>query len=515
MSLERNLQARLGRSIDTGGTSKDEVRAIERVVPIRMVAGLAALAVAAVGFGLWRSLDGREAGHSGPGWVRTEDPSGFAVSHPEGWSVGAESGTVRISGEGAEALVRPFFVQAQLGDDAATAVAVQLAGELHPSVAWGPASVAAPGVARAEGTSTSERAVAILTWAVSDKGTAGQLHVTTAPAGRYAELAPTLARVTGSFALHGAPVDEPAGPTYEPWQDPVEGAFSLEVPQGWLAQGGTVRPSSVLVQASFEATSADGAAVFALGDAYPFFTEPNEVLAYAGIGEGGTYVAPDGYASPVEWYAPGAEFVTRYLLPERAPNAEVTGFVDRPDLAQQLATIGINRYDVGEVEYRFTRDGRPYVGGALAVTELLAGGVGTAWHVWRLYMYEAPEERSSEAIGSLLHAAETFAIDPEWARMQAEITAEQSAIIAEMGEAVSDAIVEGYEGRQATLDALAERRANAMLEVEDVADPLTGETIHVESGSEYYWVDPQGTIVGTDVHAAPDVDFRELVPLDT
>jgi len=486
---------------------------MERFLPVRVLAALAAVALTAVGFGVWRSLDGGRDAPAEARWARTEDVAGFGVAHPQDWTVRSEAGTVRVAGDGAEVAIRPFFVPGQLGDDAATAVASRLAGELGPAIAWEPAAMVAPGVARAEGASAADRAVAVLTWSVSEQGSAGRVHVTTAPAGRYAELASTLARVAESFELRGAPVEEPVGPTYQAWRDPVEGAFSLEVPEGWAAGGGTLRPSSVLAQASFDATSPDGASLISLGDAYPFFTEPNDVLGYAGIGEGGTYVAPDGYASPVEWYAPGAEFVTRFLLPERAPDAEVTVYEERPDLAHQLATIGINRYDVGEVEYRFTRDGRPYVGGALAVTEVVIGGVGSAWHVWRLYLYEAPEGSEGEAIGALLHAAQTFAIDPQWARMQAQLTAEQSAIIADMGEAMSDAIVSGYEGRQATLDALAERRSNATLEVEDVVDPLTGETIRVESGSDYYWVDPRGTIVGTDVAAAPDVDFRELVPL--
>jgi hypothetical protein len=486
---------------------------LQRVASLRLVAGLAALAVAAVGFGVWRTVDrGREA-HEG-GWVHTDHPDGFSLEHPEGWTVSAEAGTVRVAADGAEAVVRPFFAQEEVSEEGAEAIASQLAATLLPEMTWEPPAVPAPGVVRATGSSPERRAVAVLTWVVSPRGTAGQIHVTSAPSAGYGAMAPTLARIVGSFALHGPPVDEGAGPTYQLWEDPAEGAFSLEIPEGWAGQGGAIRPSSVLVQGSFEATSPDGEVVMSLGDAYPFFTEPSDVLAFGGIGEGGTYVAPDGYSSPVEWYAPGASFVTRFLLPQRIPDAEITREEDRPDLAQQLVTIGINRYDVGEVEYRFVRDGRPFVGGALAITELLSTDVGSSWHVWRLYLFEAPEDRYGEAVSALLHAADTFAIDAEWAQMQAEITAEQSAIIADMGDAVSESISEGYWGRQGVLDALSERRSDATLEVEPVADPLTGEPIEVESGSNYYWVDPRGTIVGTDVHTAPDADFRELVRIN-
>ena len=43
---------------------------------------------------------------------------------------------------------------------------------------------------------------------------------------------------------------------------------------------------------------------------------------------------------------------------------------------------------------------------------------------------------------------------------------------------------------------------------------MTAKTVKVESGSNYYWVDHSGTVVGTDLHANPDsLWFREMVQL--
>lgn len=83
------------------------------------------------------------------------------------------------------------------------------------------------------------------------------------------------------------------------------------------------------MQANVEATSPDGAVTIAMGDLYPVFVEPNAVLSFAGIDEGGTYVDPSGYPSRVRPYAPGAEFLREYVLPDRAPGFEVTSERER------------------------------------------------------------------------------------------------------------------------------------------------------------------------------------------
>jgi hypothetical protein len=63
------------------------------------------------------------------------------------------------------------------------------------------------------------------------------------------------------------------------------------------------------------------------------------------------------------------------------------------------------------------------------------------------------------------------------------------------------------------MDELSRRRENAILGVEDVVDPVTGRELKVESGSNYYWIDHRGDIVGTQTDTRPNLDFRELTRL--
>ena len=52
-----------------------------------------------------------------------------------------------------------------------------------------------------------------------------------------------------------------------------------------------------------------------------------------------------------------------------------------------------------------------------------------------------------------------------------------------------------------------------MLDQGDVIDPATNTQYKVESSANYYWMSPQGTVVGPQIAAQPDSDFREMVQL--
>jgi hypothetical protein len=88
-----------------------------------------------------------------------------------------------------------------------------------------------------------------------------------------------------------------------------------------------------------------------------------------------------------------------------------------------------------------------------------------------------------------------------------------SHIVAQTNAAISKLSSDTYWSRQQSNDELSRRRSNATLGVEDVMDPSTGRQIKVESGSNYYWIDARGAIVGTETHTLPSIDFRALTRL--
>lgn len=107
----------------------------------------------------------------------------------------------------------------------------------------------------------------------------------------------------------------------------------------------------------------------------------------------------------------------------------------------------------------------------------------------------------------------TFEINPQWMALQQNITAQTSRVVHETYEEISKISSQSYWHRQAANDEIARRRSNAILGVVDVVDPASGREYKVESGSNYYWIDPQGRIVGTETYAVPTIDFRELLQL--
>jgi hypothetical protein len=472
-----------------------------------------AVGVVVVAFAVHRSF-------AGPSWRTHRDTMGFAVELPPEATLRTDPGTGRVEIAPAadeRLVVWPIFGPGRVDHRAGQRLLRGAARKVWPEARWGQVERVADGTWRVRGEGGTTRRAGVLTCVATPKGTVGYVYLMAAPGARATEAEARFARILASFRLAGQAVGgrKPAPELrYVRWQDPREGAFSTELPQGWRADGGTLRPTTLLVQARIEAASPDGEVTLLAGDAFPVYAEPNPTLAFAGYRAGDTFPDPMGYPTPIAAYAPGVEYALRAVVPQRAGNgARLIRRAARPDLAHRLATVGINRFDAGEAEYAFSRRGRDFRGWVVCITERVAAPAVTHWHVWRLFLVEAPAERFDEASAALVHLAATLRIDPGWAQRQARLTAAQIGIITEMGNATSQTIVEAYEGRQRTLDEIHRRGANARREVDEVVDSHTERKFTVASGSNYYWVDDRGTVVGTDTEARPSVDFRELTRL--
>jgi hypothetical protein len=355
-------------------------------------------------------------------------------------------------------------------------------------------------------------------------GRAGMLYALGAPASRFAARRPDLVRLLDSFSFTGGRTvpGKPAqiGITYRSFEDPNEGAFTVEVPAGWEVSGGAARRSSVEVHPQLEVLSPSGdVRLFVGGDDRRTYALPNPTLTATGFPEGSEYSPGYGVAFVVRRYASGreygAEHAERSLGCERL---ELTGGGDRPDLAAELGAIyQENGYvtqtlEVGELEFRCDNSPRGgYIFAGTLATE--SGGLGI-WTVEHLHGYRS--EPGSEALAKevLKHIVSSFRLNPDWVASQQQLTGNVSSIVTETNARISETISSTYESRQATLDEIYREWSNATLEQTDVRDPSTGEQFKVESGHNYYWR-RQGSsdIVGEDVGERPDVDFELLEEL--
>lgn len=449
----------------------------------------------------------------------TTTAGGLSLQAPPGWQVREyDSGRVDVTGPAGESVaVWPFFVPDALGQAGAAEVLRAMAAGVWPEAGWQAPRAPGPAGAVSMWGRHGEFVISgVATWAPDPSGSAGFAFFAGAPGeAAYRGLSDTFAAIMQSVRLRGAP--DGGGPgrlNYALWQDPHEQAFTMELPAGWRAQGGTLRPGIALVQAEVAVASPDDQVRLWFGDHFQLFVEPSPLLAFGGIRRGGAYTDPSGYRWAVQPYAAGAGFIYYHFLPARLGAFELLSWQDLPQLAATCRSFGLNRFDAGEVQYRFVRGGQTYEGRAIGITEVLApGGGNRMWHLWRLYLYEAPAGRRAEAEAAVARAAETFAINPRWAQMQAQLTAAQSRIIADMSNAISQTIHDVYEYKRKVDDEISRRRENANLFTTDVIDPATGRRLKVEASSNYYWVNHRGQIVGTQTATSPGVDFRALVEL--
>jgi hypothetical protein len=449
-----------------------------------------------------------------PNWVTQTDPSGFVVSYPKGWSATAEkkSGRVDVTDGSSKVSILPFFTQQQLTDAQATLVFKQLAASVAPEITWQQPTVAGNGVLRSAGSAPGRRDVGLLIRVGVSSGTAGNLYIAGASQQDYNRVSDTLAQIIQSFHVQGQPASQTPAQTFQyvRWTDPTEGAFSAEAPKGWKVEGGTVRPVADLVQGNLNVTSPDGAILLYIGSNFQVYRVPDPATTAAGFPPGSTILAPDGYRFLIEPFPTASQHLTNVILPGRKlSQLTITAQKDRPDWVAGFPTYGGNsRYAAAQVDYKFVRNGQPYRGSAVCFLEQDGGVI---WYVKSLNLFETPVSRYSEGVAANVHLNQTFVIDPQWARRQAQTSAAQAGIWRESGQAINNIIVESYGQQQTTQDEISMRRERATLGVTDVTDPVTGKEYRVDNSPNYYWIDQRGYIVGTTTDTMPTIDFRPLV----
>lgn len=439
--------------------------------------------------------------------------AGIELQVPQPWRVRVDAATSRIeaSGGASKAVIWPVFVEGgrRIGEGA---VLRHLARRIWPTAALRMANASA-----ARGDYRGRVVSAMLATASTPAGTAIVLYGIEAPPAEFDRTAADAVTMFTSLKISGpdlAAAPAKAALAYTRWADPREGAFSIEVPEGWSVQGGAFRHAAVDVRAMVDARAPDGAVAIRIGDAdLPTFTEPLPFFP-----EGSTYSPGYGVSMRVRRVASGRGFATDYVrsvVSQSCAGVEIIESSDRSDAVQQLNAI-YQQYglaavmNAGEVTFSCRRGDRVMNGYYFAGIQVVRMGGPAMWRAENLLGYLATPDRAAQAKDVLARMVSTFRLDEAWAARQQQTTAATSAIVTRTNDAISKIISDTYWSRQPVESEISRRRSNATLGVEDVVDDHTGEHYRVESGSNYYWINPRGTIVGTDVDAVPRGDFRAL-----
>ncbi len=484
-------------------------------------AGLLALALTRCG------KPGGTAGTSGV-WGQHQDASGFSLQLPHGWRVTAGEGglVTAVDPAGtAQVIIQPFFLKQR-------ATALDWLGQAPQRF-----HQALPGARILRASQVRKRpdeAAAALAYnanqrpgrasllcSIADRS--GMLYGIAAPESEFAALRPTLLRILSSFRYTGATATAAgaAALEYGVFQDPKEGAFTLEVPRGWTATGGLYRFAAVDTRPSLLVESPDGKIRIQLGDhELPTYTVPNPMLTATGFTEGRWYSPGYGVSMLVRSYLRGSEFAAAYVEHKFAPGCgtvRITERRDRPDADARLGSIYSQfgavqtKLATGEVAFVCGSGARPRRGYFFAGTQMTSAYGAAIWNVQYLHGYLAADEAVELGGQVLARMVATWRVNPQWAAMQSNLAGQTSEIVSRTNAEISRMLEQSYWKRQRVQDYVSRQWSNTMLGLTDVVDPETGETWKVSSGRNYYWrKQASDAVVGTDTYERPDTDFSPL-----
>ena len=326
-----------------------------------------------------------------------------------------------------------------------------------------------------------------------------------------------------AFSLTTVNSDAGATLRWEQFQDPMEHAFGLAVPQGWTVRGGLFRLGYSDERPMVDLRSPDGTIEIRLGDvAVPSYTVPNQYHAQ----EGEVYDLGAQARLIVARYRTGPEFAVLYSHARfgrecRNPQADAEdAAATMPDYLPQEPNAA--QTSAGAIAYRCETAGGTRVVFAYTRTALYQG----IWQAPTIVSFVAPPEKAAEARTVALHCARSLAISPAWLEYQKRMDAEGLAYqrMRQMGrirdlqaqvqqfearmQAMQDQ-VNAFERRQAAQAAQVESFTNVLNGITPTTDPLTGERRDVWTGTKTnYWVNGQGQVVNAT--NAPAAGWRQL-----
>jgi hypothetical protein len=489
------------------------------------------------------------------GWFEAHPEPNLVLKLRKGWSANRGEGGVGpiniLGPDGARVVVWPMFVDKSMRMPAQYSILTGFARIAAPEFSWSqPAQFGGNGE-RMYGRSQGAVAQATFTYTNTSAGLAGFWYLTAARQDQYESLRPLFAdlmrgvRIFGSAGSGGAPRNAVNAPRPAPvslrfvaWTEPNEGAYTTEVPQGWKVTGGLVRPDPLRLLDPVDMQSPDGLVYAFSGDrTLPMFKTPTRGEQSLGMREG----MNNGNGILMR-YQPAAEFLRQYLpnrFGQQCPGFQIVDIRDQPELSgevnRQLAgnpESANQRVDVAVAQIRCSANAVglvQLVTYAVSMDPAMVGGEGFAiWQVSSVAGFIAPQARAAEAGQAIVRLLTARKVNPQWAQGNQTMVAIINNISQQSSQQISQMINDrfrisntptpgsGSSSSSSSIgssDDLIRQRENAMMDQTDVIDQRTGESYKVVSGSNYYWVNPQGTIAGTNAPSQPTTDFQEMTQL--
>lgn len=293
------------------------------------------------------------------------------------------------------------------------------------------------------------------------------------------------------------------------WKDPLEGAFTCPVPQGWKVEGGLKRFSLGDVRPEVWAVRPDNQILVRIGDSFiPPMTLPTQLGMQYGFVEGQWEGGVFGTKMLVMRYLPSTFFLTDFYLPQRV--GQVSN-VQARNLPQKVSQAWGQKVliDIGEITFDAQTEMGFRKGYAFVKTTMMpasAAGVpgGGYWNVETFHGYLAEPKAEPLAQAILKRMAEEYQIDPNWDAQQKQAMFKAHNIARKSQQDTFDIINRTYSNRSRSQDLMNENWSRAYRGEVLIQDPTTGQKYEVPAGSNYYFrIGSENQFIGTDTSTAP------------
>jgi len=207
--------------------------------------------------------------------------------------------------------------------------------------------------------------------------------------------------------------------TFVTWNEPNEGAYSIDVPRGWQVAGGVRRQSPVDIRTALNVTSPDGVIRIFIGD-YDLAPrrEPDQLTQMAGMREGRVY---DGVL--LARYMTGLEVARSYPAWKLCRQAKITqsGVLQRESqtLTAQVAQYGRSMAtaasaSIGEAIFHCP-EGEGFVTATTLYTRPMSGRGVSGWFIYELSGFTTRDPKQAFFAKYVLSAMLASRKDnPEW-----------------------------------------------------------------------------------------------------
>ena len=313
---------------------------------------------------------------------------------------------------------------------------------------------------------------------------------------------------------------------FTPWRDPKEGAFTLNVPEGWHVSGGTFRNSAIDPRQTLRAASPDGGIQIFMGDANLVPREvPNRMMGYAGMREGQVTQGPWGGPILIARYQTGMQFAEGYIRSTlcREPQITASGILAEAtrDLTQQAIAYGraMNmpaQATVGEVSFHCGAQA-----GYVRASTVIGGPPNGAqiWAVLELSGFIASNPSQTTFARYILdNVVSSLKVSPEWEARQAQATHDVTGAVTRAQQQMSASIAQhareeahnnqidvmsNWEKNNKIHDAAMQHDSESRRGVVTASDSIQGDRT-VSNEYNYVWTRPDGSIAGTNTTTPPD-----------